>query len=134
MRMRIKSTDDIKAVLSDIDFPASKEEIVDHARRRAAGIGGGPGDIGGDAGESAHKDAVRALSALPPGDYANLPEVLRSVPTQPGPERSESERASQRRHHRKPGLAEHMRDAELPPVEDELRGDPPERQLSPYPA
>ena len=63
------------------------------------------------------------LAALPPGDYANLREVLRSVPTQPAPERSESERAYQHRHHDHAGLAEHMRETQLPPVDEELRQD-----------
>lgn len=107
--MRIQSTEDIKTVLSNLAFPASKEEIVDHARGRG------------------YEDVVRALSALPPGDYRNVREVLRSVPAQPGPGRDDSERAYQRRHHRKSGLAEHMRDSELPPVEEEMRRDPPER-------
>jgi hypothetical protein len=127
--MRIQSTDDIKKLLSDLDFPASKEEIVDHAHRHSPGSADSTGtsDGRGNTGGGGRDDAVRALSALPPGDYANLTEVLRSVPRQPAPERDESERAYQRRHHRKPGLAEHMREAELPPVKEELRRDQPER-------
>jgi hypothetical protein len=128
--MRIQSTDEIKNLLNDLDFPASKEEIVDHAHHRSSEVADGTGTTSDDrdnTGGGGRDDAVRALSALPPGDYANLPEVLRSVPTQPVPERDESERAYQRRHHRKPGLAEHMREAELPPVKEELRRDQPER-------
>jgi hypothetical protein len=105
--MRLRSADEVKDVLSDLDFPASKEEIVEHARHRA----------GADSG------ATRALKALPLGEYDSLREVLRSVPTDPAPERTESERQSQHRQHRHSGLAEHMRDADLPVVEDELRKD-----------
>jgi hypothetical protein len=105
--MRLQSTDEIKAVLNDLDFPASKEDIVEHARHRAG----------------ADSAAERALKALPVADYASLREVLRSVPTAPAPERTESERQSQHRQHRHTGLAEHMRDAELPVVEEELRKD-----------
>jgi hypothetical protein len=108
--MRATSPDEIKEVLSDLDFPASKEEIVEHARRGAAGT-----------------EAERALRALPVGEYASVKEVQRSVPLDPDPDRSEAERAYQRRHHQKSGLAEHMREAELPPVEEELRSDPDER-------
>lgn len=93
----------IGELLDDLDFPAAKQEIVDHARRRGA-----------------RPDADRALSALPRADYRNRAEVLASVPKDPAPERDAAERAYQQRHHRKPGLAEHMREAERPPVEEEL--------------
>jgi hypothetical protein len=65
----------------------------------------------------------RALAALPLGEYANVGEVLRSVPADPAPGRTEAERVSSHRQHRKPHLGEHMRDHGLPPVEEELRGD-----------
>lgn len=63
---------EIKDLLSDLDFPASKQQIVEHTRGR-----GGPGTA-----------AERALAALPLGDYANRGEVLRSVPSDPGPPRT----------------------------------------------
>ncbi|MFI0352254.1 DUF2795 domain-containing protein [Actinomadura sp. 9N407] len=105
--MKIKDTGQIADLLNDIDFPASKQQIVEHAHQA------GPGT-----------EAERALAALPLGDYDNLQEVLRSVPTDPDPGRSASERDYQRTHHRKSGLAEHMRDTERTPVEEELRRDP----------
>lgn len=105
--MRIENIDDIKGVLNDLGFPASKERIVKHAQDRT----------------SRRSDEARALAAMPPGDYANLAQVLRSVPTQPDPDRTESQRAYQRRHHAHADLAEHMRDTQLPPVEEELRRD-----------
>jgi hypothetical protein len=105
--MRVQGTDEIRSVLNDLDFPASKEQVVEHARRRITPGGG----------------AERALAALPLGEYANVGEVLRSVPADPAPGRTDSERMAEHRQHRKPLLAEHMRDRELPPVEEELRGD-----------
>ncbi|TDD72169.1 DUF2795 domain-containing protein [Actinomadura rubrisoli] len=102
--MRIVDTGQVEEVLSDLGFPASKQAIVEHAHRTRPGT-----------------RAERALAALPLGTYASAAEVLRSIPIEPDPERSPSERDYQRRHHDKPGLAEHMRDTERPPVEDELR-------------
>lgn len=98
--MRLTSTDPIKDVLNDLNYPASKQAIVEHARRH-----------------DALPDVERALSALPLATYANLGEVLRSVSTDPAPERSESERVYQHRHHRRARLAEHMRESERPPLE-----------------
>jgi hypothetical protein len=106
--VRVQNLDDIRGVLNDLGFPASKEQIVDHARARTSTL----------------SDEARALAAIPPGDYANLTEVLRSVPSQPAPQRIESERMYQHRHHRHTGLAEHMRESRLPVVEEELRKDP----------
>jgi hypothetical protein len=103
--VRIQNLDEIRVVLDDLGFPASKEQIVEHARGR----------------DGTRSDTARALAAMPPGDYANLAEVLRSVPAQPAPELSETERVYQHRHHRHADLAEHMRDTRLPPVEEELR-------------
>jgi hypothetical protein len=105
--MRVQGTDEIRSVLNDLDFPASKEQVVEHARHVST--------LG--------NHARRALAALPPGEYGNVGEVLRSVPADPAPGRTASERAAQQRQHRKPLLAEHMRDRDLPPVEEELRGE-----------
>ena len=103
--MRIQNLDEIRVALDDLGFPASKEQIVEHASGR----------------DGRRSDAARALAAMPPGDYANLTEVLRSVPAQPSPELSETERVYQHRHHRHADLAENMRETQLPPVEEELR-------------
>ncbi|MFB4314209.1 DUF2795 domain-containing protein [Actinomadura sp. 21ATH] len=104
--MRIRDTGQIEELLGDLDFPASKQEIVEHAHRDGAGT-----------------DAERALAGLPLGDYDNLQQVLRSVDVDPDPGRSPAERDYQRTHHNKPGLAEHMRETERPPIEEELRRD-----------
>lgn len=63
---------DIRRALGDVDFPASKEALVEHAERSGA-----------------DEESLRALRALPLGDYRNPEEVLRSVPLPP--DRSASE-------------------------------------------
>jgi len=113
--VRIQNTDEIRVVLNDLAFPASKERIVEHARDRT----------------TTRSDTARALAAMPPGDYANLAEVLRSVPAQPAPELSETERVYQQRHHQHAELAEHMRDTRLPPVQEELRRGRPGQEWPP---
>jgi hypothetical protein len=105
--MRVQGTDEIRDALNDLDFPASKEQVFEYGRRRCA----------------RGSSTERALAALPEGEYASLGEVLRSVPVNPAPGRTESERMEQHIQHRKPLLAEHARDRELPPVEEELRGE-----------
>ncbi|MBA9004936.1 MULTISPECIES: DUF2795 domain-containing protein [Thermomonospora] len=105
--MKLHDTKPIEELLNDLDFPAGKEEIVEHARRRGAA-----------------PDAAQALSALPPAEYDSMAEVLRSVPLDPAPDRSETERTAQRQRPRQ-GLAEHERPGRTPPIEEELRRDRP---------
>ncbi len=50
--------------LNDLDYPASKEDVVRHAESRGAS-----------------DDVLRALRALPLGDYASRDELTRSVDT-----------------------------------------------------
>lgn len=102
--MRLADTREIEELLGDLAFPASKQEIVEHAHNRGTGDGGGA------------RVVVPAL-----GTYGNVAEVVRSVPLEPDPGRSPAEQDYQRRHHSRPGLAEHMRDSRRPPVQDELR-------------
>lgn len=91
----------LREALSAADFPAEKTELV--AVARAAG---------------ADEDTVRALSAMPPVSYANLAEVIQSVEF--APDRTEAERAEQRRRHTKPGVSETVRDVPEPPITEEL--------------
>ena len=63
------------------------------------------------------------LPALPLGTYGSAAEVLRSVPVEPDTGCSPVEQDYRRRHHNHPGLAEHMRETERPPVEGEPRRD-----------
>jgi hypothetical protein len=50
--------------LNDLDYPASKEDVVRHAEQRGAS-----------------EDVLRALRALPLGDYASRAELTRSLDT-----------------------------------------------------
>jgi hypothetical protein len=59
---------EVQDLLQDIDFPADKAAIVEHAERR----GGSP--------DSA---AVRALRAMPLATYRNISEVRSSVDLSP---------------------------------------------------
>lgn len=61
--MRATSVEALRAALSEADFPASKEALVDQARLAGA-----------------DEQTVRALQAIPPVEYANLDEVSASVP------------------------------------------------------
>ncbi|MFB4307558.1 DUF2795 domain-containing protein [Actinomadura sp. GTD37] len=104
--MGLADTREIEKLLGDLAFPASKERIVEHAHERRP-----------------EGEAERALLALPLGTYDSVAEVVRSVPLDPDPGRTPSERDHQRRHHEKPGLGERMRHTERSPVEDELDRD-----------
>ncbi|WP_018656333.1 DUF2795 domain-containing protein [Actinomadura flavalba] len=101
--MRISDPGRLKDVLGDLAFPADKERIVAHAR-----------DHGADEVE------LKALRALPLGEYDALYQVERSVPVDPAPERTGTERAEQRRDHRHADLAEYERPAHRSPIEEEL--------------
>lgn len=50
--------------LDDLDYPASKEDVVRHAESRGAS-----------------EEVLRVLRALPLGDYASRAELTRSVDT-----------------------------------------------------
>lgn len=53
--------DRLRTCLGDVAFPVSKDALVEAAERKGDG------------------EAVRALRAIPPADYANLTEVFGSV-------------------------------------------------------
>jgi hypothetical protein len=102
------STDQLRQALRDVDFPASKDELV-----RAAQAAGAPGEV------------IRALRAIPPEEYANREEVARSVPKDPTGELhpSPAQRAAQARERRRHGgqhLSQYLRDVPKPAVEDEI--------------
>ncbi|MFE9101253.1 DUF2795 domain-containing protein [Actinomadura geliboluensis] len=105
--MGLADAREIEELLGDLPFPASKQRIVEHVHERRPEM-----------------DAERAVSSLPLATYGSVAEVLRSVPLDPDPGRTPTERDHQRRHHQKPGLGEPMRHTERSPVEEELdRGD-----------
>lgn len=61
--MRATNVDRLRTALTDADFPANKEALVDHARRAGA-----------------DEQTVRALQAIPPVEYTNFDDVSASVP------------------------------------------------------
>lgn len=95
----------LKAALSAVDFPASKETLVTHALNH-----------GGD------EETVRSLRALPVAEYENLTEVVRSVPLDMAHEegQSSSDKAQQASRHTHSGLAEHQRQTQDTPIAEEL--------------
>lgn len=95
----------LREVLSSIDFPASKEKLVEHAERHGAS-----------------EQALRALRAMPPEEYQNVTEVFRAVPmTMSSTEgQTSSDKAQQARHNTASGLAEHQTETPTNPIVDEL--------------
>jgi hypothetical protein len=85
--------DQVKRYLADVDYPADKEALVAAAERAGA-----------------PEAVVRGLRAIPPVEYSNDAEVVRSVPLDPAPGRSASRAAEQARTRAPAGVAEHMRD------------------------
>ena len=56
--------DEVFQSLNDLDYPASKEDVVRHAETRGAS-----------------EDVLRVVRALPLGDYASRDELRRSLDT-----------------------------------------------------
>ncbi|MFD7708693.1 DUF2795 domain-containing protein [Streptomyces sp. NPDC059785] len=102
------SAREVVDALEDVDFPASRDELVEAARRS----GGGSAEV------------VAALRAIPPDEYANREEVARSVRVDPASDLglSPAQRAEQARKGGRPGQSQHLRDAPKPPVQEELEG------------
>jgi hypothetical protein len=90
----------VAEALSDLDFPATKEQIVQHAERRGA------------------DQAVQAVRALPLATYDNLAEVRRSVPLDRVEEEGQTatEKARQARSPHSEQIAEQLRTVEDEPV------------------
>ena len=78
--------------IKQVDFPASKEDIVATARR-----------------EGADEDALRSLRAIPPVDYRNKDEILASIDVDPK-EGTAGDNPGLNRVHTHPGLAQHEKD------------------------
>lgn len=85
---------DVQEVLSDLDFPATKEEIVQHAKR------------------AHHERASKLLRALPLATYQNISEIRSSVPLDPAADEGQtaSRKAEQARSEHSHRIAEHLRD------------------------
>ncbi len=95
--------DRIQDLLVDVDYPANKDTLLREAERHGA-----------------DEDALRALRGLPPVDYRSQAEVLSSVDVGPGELSDQSPGTLQQpRQDSQRGLAEHMKDVDAPPVEQE---------------
>jgi Protein of unknown function (DUF2795) len=81
----------LRDALVDVDYPADKQTLLDHAIRNGA-----------------NEDVLAVLRAVPPEDYGNFAMVLRSVDTEEATGRSPAEKAVRARQHDKP-IAEHLR-------------------------
>ncbi|PRW65096.1 DUF2795 domain-containing protein [Actinopolyspora mortivallis] len=96
----------LSTILSSVDFPAGKDELVAHAERNGA-----------------DEDTLAALRAMPRADdYANLTEVQRSVSLDPASEagQSEADKAEQNTRRTADGLAEHETSTSSNPIVEEL--------------
>jgi hypothetical protein len=82
---------DVLRYLSMLDFPADKEAIIREAER-----------------EGAPHEVLKALRAMPPVDYANTGEVIRSAATDVAPECSPADLAARARE-RHQRVARHLR-------------------------
>ena len=100
------SAREVVDALKDVDFPATKDELVAAASKASGGS----------------EEVVAALRAIPPDEYANKEEVAPSVRVDPASDLdlSPAQRAEQARKGGRPGQSQHLRDAPKPPVEEEL--------------
>jgi hypothetical protein len=102
------TTEQVLKALRNVDFPASKEELIQVAIRAGA-----------------PEEVIHALRAIPPEQYASRAEVARSVPVDIAEELglSPAQVAEQAREQHRYGpqhLSQYMREAPKPPVAEEL--------------
>ena len=99
------SAREVVDAVKDVRFPASKDELIDAARRSGAS-----------------QEVVAALRGIPPEDYANRDEVARSVGVDPDSDLglSPAQRAEQARSGGRPGQSQHLREVPKTPVQEEL--------------
>jgi hypothetical protein len=86
------TNEDVRRYLESMDFPADKEDIVRAAER-----------------EGAPREVLQALRAMPPVDYHNANEVIRSAATDLAPEATPAERSARARDKRHQRVARHLR-------------------------
>jgi hypothetical protein len=87
------TNDEVRPYLDSVDFPAARDDIVGEAQRLGA-----------------PEPVLKALHGMPPVDYHNREEVLRSAKTRIAEETPEEKavKARERRHQR---VAEYLRDS-----------------------
>lgn len=96
--------------ITDVSFPADKEELLRVAEE-----------------SDASPEVLKALREMPPEQYENKNEVARSVHTDADSDQphSAAQRAKQASQHGKTGMTQQLRDADKPPVQQELDKDKP---------
>uniref|UniRef100_UPI00403C64C6 DUF2795 domain-containing protein n=1 Tax=Mycobacterium hainanense TaxID=3289775 RepID=UPI00403C64C6 len=94
----------LRRCLSDVDFPANKQDLLDAADRNGC-----------------DDDTVRALRGIPPETYNNAAQVAASVTIADDRDVENGGKAAARRTHTKPGLAENAKDNPVQsPIVEEL--------------
>jgi hypothetical protein len=93
------TAEEVRRHLTDVDFPADKDALVAAAEQRGAA-----------------QEAVRALRAIPPVDYANRDQVISSVELDPAPD---VEPGAAARTPAPPGVGQ----ASRAPQEDRVKGE-----------
>jgi hypothetical protein len=91
----------LKDALKDVDYPASKQQLVVQAIHN-----------------DADADTIKALRSIQPESYANFGEVRAATPMASG--RSETQQAQQKRHHTKGGVSESAVSTSNTPIVEEL--------------
>ncbi|WP_033374756.1 DUF2795 domain-containing protein [Actinopolyspora halophila] len=96
----------LRASLSSVDFPASKEDLVTHAENNGA--------------DEETREALRAMPRA--SDYANMTEVERSVLSDTAADegQSDADKAEQNTRRTADGLAEHETGTSSNPIVEEL--------------
>ncbi len=92
--------EDVRAALVEVDYPADKDALVAEAERRGAA-----------------EATLKALRALPPVDYRNEAEVIKSIDIDPARTSGAGlDKGAQARGGSHPGVADHMKDKPAPEI------------------
>jgi hypothetical protein len=98
---RMASAEQVVEYLTNVDFPAHRDDLVRAAER-----------------EGAPEDVIKALRGMPPEEYTNKDEVMRSAHTPAAPDQDPSIRAAQARDKKHQRIAQPLRDAASPEVHE----------------
>jgi hypothetical protein len=82
----------LRKAIATVDYPMDKDDLVRHAEQA-----------------NAAEDVQKALRSLPPVDYRNFDEVLRSVKADIGSGETAAQHSDPRRRPPQPGVAEDLR-------------------------
>lgn len=107
--MNATTLENVREAIDGLDYPASKDAVVEHATQQGAG-----------------EKVLGLVRALPVAIYTNREEVLAAIPFHPGSGDEDrdtqdmEDKANERRRHTHPGLAEHEKQTPRSPIEDGL--------------